>query len=268
MRRRALAALAALGALAALACGAAPVRAADEVPFIVTPDNVTVAMLALARVTPRDFVLDLGSGDGRIVITAAKRFGARGLGVEIVPDLVALSRRNAEAAGVADRAHFVVQDLFQTDLTVASVITMYLLPELNLQLRPRLLALAPGTRIVSHDWDMDDWEPDARRDVDAPAKTIGREKRSRLYLWVVPARLQGHWCNAAARLRLEQRYQRIDGVLEAGGGTRPVRGRVAGRRLHTGLFEAELDRDDGSLRLTQAGAGPLRPGNRFERCTA
>jgi SAM-dependent methyltransferase len=254
-------------ALAALLLAAAPAaHAMDEVPFIVTPDNVTVAMLELARVGPRDFVLDLGSGDGRIVVTAAKRFGARGLGVEIVPDLVAVSRRHAEAAGVADRARFVVQDLFQTDLAPASVITMYLLPELNLQLRPRLLALAPGTRVVSHDWDMDDWEPDARRDIDAPAKTIGREKRSRLYLWVVPAPLQGRWCAAGARLQLEQRFQRIDGTLQAGGTAQAVRGRVDGRRLHTGSFEATLDRGGDSLTLRPHAAGPLRRGTRFERC--
>lgn len=260
MRRRVRAALAALALLAA------PLCAAEEVPFIVTPDNVTVAMLELARVGPRDVVLDLGSGDGRIVVTAARRFGARGLGVEIVPDLVAASRRHAEAAGVADRVRFVEQDLFRTDLAPASVITMYLLPELNLQLRPKLLALAPGTRVVSHDWDMDDWEPDALRVVDAPAKTIGRDKRSRLYLWVVPARLQGRWCRAGARLRLEQRFQRVAGTLETGAGAQAVRGRIDGRRLHTGLFEAAVAGGDASLVLIRAEAGPLRPGMRFDRC--
>ena len=127
-----------------------------DVPFVVTPDHVTRAMLELAAVKPGDFVIDLGSGDGRIVIVAAKQFGARGLGVEIVPDLVEKSRDNARRAGVADRVEFRVQDLFATDLSAATVITMYLLPEVNLQLRPRLLALKPGTRIVSHDWDMGD----------------------------------------------------------------------------------------------------------------
>jgi SAM-dependent methyltransferase len=256
----------ALAALAVLALAVAPVRAAEEVPFIVTPDNVTVAMLELARVGPRDFVLDLGSGDGRIVITAARRFGARGLGVEIVPDLVAASRRHAKDAGVADRVRFVEQDLFQTDLAPASVITMYLLPELNLQLRPRLLALAPGTRVVSHDWDMDDWEPDALRVVEAPAKTIGRDKRSRLYLWIVPAQLQGHWCRADARLWLAQRYQRVAGTLAGDGSAQPLRGRIDGPRLQTGLFDAVIDPADGGLVVTRAGAGPLRPGSRFGRC--
>src|SRR5207342_2290340 len=125
--------------------------AQDEVPFITTPDKVTLAMLELAAVGPADHVIDLGSGDGRIVITAAKRFGARGLGVEIVPELVEKSRQSAAAANVTARALFREQDLFKTDLSPASVITLYLLPEVNLQLRPRLLQLHPGTRIVSHD---------------------------------------------------------------------------------------------------------------------
>ena len=157
----------------------------EDVPFIVTPDNVTLAMLQLAKVGPNDYVIDLGSGDGRIVITAAKRFGARGLGIEIVPDLVRKSRENASKAGVAERAEFREEDLFKTDLSRATVVTLYLLPEVNLQLRPKLQALKPGTRIVSHDWDMGDWKPDAVITVDAPDKTIGREKSSRVYLWFV-----------------------------------------------------------------------------------
>lgn len=184
----------------------------EDVPFITTPDNITVAMLTLAQVGPTDQVLDLGSGDGRIVITAARRFGARGLGVEIVPDLVQRSRASAAAAGVADRARFVEQDLFATDLSGASVITMYLLPEVNLQLRPRLLALAPGTRIVSHDWDLGDWAPDRTWVLPAPDKPIGREKLSRLHLWWVPAQASGLWCGSGGRrLALQQRFQQVDG---------------------------------------------------------
>jgi methylase of polypeptide subunit release factors len=174
-------------AAVASACGA-HAHTADQdvdVPFVVTPDNVTMAMLALAGVRACDHVIDLGSGDGRIVITAAKRFGASGLGVEIVPALVAQSRLNAERAGVAHQTTFVEQDLFTTDLSRATVITMYLLPEVNMQLRPRLLRLAPGTRIVSHDWDMGNWLPDRSVDIDAPDKPIGREKRSRLHLWTL-----------------------------------------------------------------------------------
>jgi len=157
----------------------------EEVPFITTPDNVTLEMLKLAGVGPADHVIDLGSGDGRIVITAARRFGASGLGVEIVPDLVRRSRENAKQAGVADRVEFREQDLFETDLSKATVVTLYLLPEVNLQLRPRLQKLKPGTRIVSHDWDMGDWKPDCTITVDAPDKAIGREKSSRIHLWVV-----------------------------------------------------------------------------------
>jgi SAM-dependent methyltransferase len=172
-----------------LALCAGGVSAQDlDVPFVVTPDHVTRAMLELADVKPGDFVIDLGSGDGRIVIVAARHFGARGLGVEIVPDLVEESRDNARRAGVADRAEFRVQDLFETDLAPATVVTMYLLPDVNLKLRPRLQALKPGTRIVSHDWDLGDWKPDRMITIDVPNKSYGLEKVSRLYLWTVPPR--------------------------------------------------------------------------------
>jgi SAM-dependent methyltransferase len=170
----------------ALATTCAAAQTETDVPFVVTPDNVTREMLKLADVKPSDYLIDLGSGDGRIVIVAARQFGARGLGVEIVPELVEKSRDNARQAGVAERAEFRVQDLFATDLSRATVITMYLLPEVNLQLKPRLRKLKPGTRIVSHDWDMGtDWPPDRTVEVDAPDKPIGREKKSRLHLWVV-----------------------------------------------------------------------------------
>ena len=206
--RRLLATLAACCGL--LAATQAQAQLVEEVPFITTPDNVTLAMLQLAAVEPGDHVIDLGSGDGRIVITAAKRFGATGLGVEIVPDLVARSRASAQQAGVAQRVEFREQDLFKTDLSAATVITMYLLPEVNLQLRPALLQLAPGTRIVSHDWDMGDWLPDQTVTVAAPDKKIGRDKSSRLHRWVVPARAEGLWCGpAGTQLRVAQTYQNV-----------------------------------------------------------
>lgn len=180
----------------------------EEVPFVVTPDHVTREMLRLADVKASDFVIDLGSGDGRIVITAARLHGARGLGVDIVPPLVEQSRFNARRARVADRVEFRVQDLFETDLSPATVITMYLLPEVNLRLRPRLLALVPGTRIVSHDWDLGDWRPDRTLTVPVPDKPVGREKRSRLHLWTVPAQVQGRWCGpAGVVLDVTQQYQ-------------------------------------------------------------
>jgi SAM-dependent methyltransferase len=169
---------------------------ADEVPFITTPDNITVAMLEIARVGRNDHVIDLGSGDGRIVITAARRFGASGVGIEIVPDLVQRSRDNASKAGVGDRAKFEELDLFKADLSKATVVTMYLLPEVNLQLRPRLLCLKPGTRIVSHDWDMGDWKPAKVRTLPAPDKTIGLKKESKVFLWRVPPRKAGAACSA------------------------------------------------------------------------
>jgi SAM-dependent methyltransferase len=218
----------AAASLALAAALHAPAHANEEVPFVTTPDNVTLAMLELAEVRPGDHVVDLGSGDGRIVILAAARYGATGLGVEIVPDLVERSRANARAAGVEGRARFVEQDLFHTDLNAASVVTMYLLPEVNLQLRPRLLALAPGTRIVSHDWDMGDWRPDRSITVAAPDKTIGREKSSRVHLWRVPAPVAGLWCSGAGALRVTQQFQAYSAEFD--GATR-VDGRIDGTTL-------------------------------------
>jgi SAM-dependent methyltransferase len=192
-------------------------------------------MLQIAAVGPDDYLIDLGSGDGRIVITAAKRFGARGLGVEYVPDLVQQSRENARAAGVATRAFFREQDLFKTDLAPASVITMYLLPEVNLALRAKLLQLRPGTRIVSHDWDMGDWQPDKSLTVEAPDKTTGGDKMSRVFLWIVPARVAGDWCGTGkhkgATLRLAQEFQRFRGELAHGAGTFGFEGRIAGTTI-------------------------------------
>lgn len=242
----------------------------EEVPFVTTPDRVTVALLELADVGPADRVLDLGSGDGRIVITAASRYGARGLGVEIVPELVERSRDHARRAGVADRAEFRTQDLFDTDLSAASVITMYLLPEVNLRLRPRLLALAPGTRIVSHDWDLGDWSPDRTLTLDVPEKTIGRDKRSRLHRWTVPARLAGLWCAATgASLQVAQQYQQLSATLAAGGEQRGFSGLVDGARLRLvgaggAGWSGTLDAD--GLHVDEASAGlPLQAGQRLQR---
>ena len=173
-----------LGALAGVA--GAQITGEDlDVPYVTTPQNVVDAMLALAGIGPDDVLLDLGSGDGRIVITAATRFRARGTGIEIDPRLVERAREGARSAGVADLATFREQDLFATDLTQASVITLYLLPAVNLKLRPLLQKLKPGTRVVSHDWDMGDWLPDKVLTVAAPDKKIGLAKTSRLMLWVI-----------------------------------------------------------------------------------
>ncbi len=244
-------------ALLAISAGAQAQPAAtppllDEVPFITTPDNVTLEMLQAARVGPADHVIDLGSGDGRIVIVAARRFGATGLGVEIVPELVEKSRRTARETGVADKVSFQVQDLFQTDLTSATVVTMYLLPEFNLKLRPALLALKPGTRIVSHDWDMGDWKPDQTTTVQVPDKKVGLEKSSKVHLWVVPARIDGLWCGAGAlrdfSLRVTQRYQEVKATLTRGERVREIQGQMAGAVLRTQPTR------HGALELTQEGA--------------
>lgn len=178
-----------LGALCALPflARAQSIDAAKELdtPFVTTPQNVVDAMLALAQIRTGDTLLDLGSGDGRIVITAAKRFGVHGLGVDIDPRLVQIARASAAREHVTDKTRFEVQDLFDTDLTQASVITLYLLPDVNEMLKPRLQKLKPGTRIVSHDWDMRGWQPEREMVVDAPGKIVGIAKSSRLFLWVV-----------------------------------------------------------------------------------
>lgn len=148
-----------------------------DVPFVPTPEPVVDAMLELAEVSEDDYVIDLGSGDGRIVIAAAKEHGARGLGVDIDPERVEEGRRNADAAGVADRVQFVERDLFETDLSQATVLTLYLLQGVNLRLRDKILTeMRPGSRIVSHAFDMGDWEPSRTMEVDG----------KRIYLWVVP----------------------------------------------------------------------------------
>ncbi|MBL8519521.1 MAG: class I SAM-dependent methyltransferase [Betaproteobacteria bacterium] len=199
-------------------------------------------MLSMARVGPRDYVIDLGSGDGRIVILAAKQYGARGLGVEIDPRLVAESRANAAKAGVTSRATFRDQDLFKTDLTRATVITMYLLPDVNLLLRPRLLALKPGTRIVSHDWDLGDWAPDEEVTIPVPEKTLGATKSSRVMRWTVPAKVEGVWCSKAHRgtvLSLRQHYQRIEGTL----GQTAFEGTLDGTQVRSSIGAGRLEGD-------------------------
>lgn len=245
----------------------------EEVPFITTPDNVTLEMLGIAGVGPDDYVMDLGSGDGRIVITAARRFGARGMGVEIVPDLVARSNDNAKLAGVADRAVFREQDLFKTDLSPATVITMYLLPEVNLALRPALLALKPGTRLVSHDWNMGEWKPDRTSVIDVPDKKIGLEKSSKVHLWIVPANVKGLWCGTGllrgTRIALDQSFQEFRGTVTRAGRERGIEGTIAGNDLKPSTGSAaqlSLQVQDDALRIASArGNLALLQGARFTR---
>jgi hypothetical protein len=179
---------------------------AREVPYVATPQVTVDEMLRLANVGPQDFVIDLGSGDGRIVVTAAKKFGARGLGVDLDWRLVRQSEENARQAGVEDRVRFLEQDLFKTDLRQATVITTYLLPFVMLRLRTALLELKPGTRIVSHDFDFGDWRPDQKTSI-----------RKNVFLWIVPARAAGRWqarlelppIERQLELELTQRYQEL-----------------------------------------------------------
>jgi hypothetical protein len=170
-------------------------------------------MLALGKVTPQDTLVDLGSGDGRTVITAAKR-GTTALGIEYNPDMVELSKRNAEKAGVTDKAEFKRADLFATDFSNATVITMFLLPDINLRLRPKLLEMKPGTRVVSNSFTMGDWKWD--ESVTAPADE-GCTSYCTAYLWIVPAKVAGTWKTPQGTLKLEQQFQMVSGTLNANG---------------------------------------------------
>jgi hypothetical protein len=201
------------------------------VPYVPTPQEVVERMLETAKVGPGDYLIDLGSGDGRIVVTAAKKHGARGFGVDLNPERIKESNENARSAGVADRVSFVQQDLFATDLGEATVITMYLLPRVNVELRPRLLELRPGTRLVSHDFDMGDWKADVNFTMDVKEKYGGAGGKSDVYFWVVPARVAGVWQWQGAvggkpvpyEVRLEQKYQTVTGSAWVGGRTATLR---------------------------------------------
>ena len=178
-----------------------------DVVWVPTPQALVDKMLDMAKVTPADFVMDLGSGDGRTVITAAKR-GARAMGIEYNPEMVELSKKNAAAAGVADKATFMKADLFETDFSKAQVITMFLLPQINMKLRPTILNLKPGTRIVSNTFTMEDWAADE-------TQTINEDCTSwcTALLWIVPAKVEGVWQMPQGELKLMQQFQVISGSL-------------------------------------------------------
>ena len=183
-----------------------------DVVWVPTPQALVEKMLDLAQVTPQDYLIDLGSGDGRTVITAAKR-GLKAQGVEYNPDMVDLSKRNATAAGVADKATFVKADLFETDFSKAQVVTMFLLPSINLRLRPTILNMKPGTRVVSNSFTMDTWQADE-------TATVGGDCTSwcTAYLWIVPAKAAGTWQLGASTLTLTQEFQVLGGTM----GTTPI----------------------------------------------
>ncbi len=201
-----------------------------RVPYVPTPQEVVDRMLEMAKVGPHDYLIDLGSGDGRIVVTAARKHGARGFGVDLNPARIQEANDNARRAGVTDKVAFYQRDLFETDLDSATVITMYLLPQVNLELRPKLLKLKPGTRLVSHDFDMGDWKPDTHARVESREKYGGSGGTSDVYYWVVPAAAAGVWqwelpASGKAQpyeLRLEQRYQAISGTVSVGGSTAKI----------------------------------------------
>lgn len=188
-----------------------------DVIWIPTGSELVTKMLKIANVGPTDLVYDLGAGDGKIAIAAAKEFGARAVGIEYNPEMAALGQRNAERAGVADKVKIIQGDIFKEDFSKATVVTLYLLPELNLQLRPTILKMKPGTRVVSHAFNMVDWEPDD--EIDTPAKA---------YYWIVPASVAGEWSlesfepQSKTTLNLSQHYQRIGGNLTIGRKTQPI----------------------------------------------
>jgi hypothetical protein len=207
---------------AALSCVLSPLALAQNKPFepsvgqpgkdvvwVPTPQALVDKMLDIAKVTPQDFLIDLGSGDGRTVISAAKR-GLRAQGIEYNPDMVELSKRNAIAAGVADKATFVKADLFESDFSKAQVVTMFLLPSINLRLRPTILNMRPGTRIVSNSFTMDNWTADETTSVQGDCTSW-----CTAYLWIVPAKAGGTWQLGSNTLTLNQEFQMLTGTVGA-----------------------------------------------------
>ena len=197
-----------------------------DVIWVPTPQALVDKMLDMAKVTPKDYVIDLGSGDGRTVITAAKR-GARALGIEYNPDMVELSKRNAANEGVSDKANFVKADLFESDFTQATAITMFLLPEINLRLRPKILDLKPGTRIVSNSFTMGEWKADEEATVDKDCISY-----CTALLWIVPAKAGGAWQLPQGELALKQEFQMLSGALKSGSQSTPItNGRLLGDQI-------------------------------------
>lgn len=201
-------------------------QSGKDVIWVPTPQALVDQMLRMAKVTPQDYVVDLGSGDGRTVITAA-RIGAKTLGIEYNPDMVELSKRNAAQDGIGEKARFINGDIFATDFSDATVVTMFLLPSLNLKLRPKLLEMKPGTRLVSNTFNMGDWQPDETANVEKDCPTY-----CRALLWIVPAKVEGKWQLGQSELTLVQEYQLIRGTLSTGNVEAPVTGgKLAGDEI-------------------------------------
>ena len=204
-----------------------------DVVWVPSPDGTVNVMLDVAQLTPQDYVVDLGSGDGRNIIAAAKR-GARGLGVEFNPDMVELSKRNAAAAGVGDRAQFVQGDMYAADFSKATVLALFLLPSNLLQLRPKFLELQPGARIVANTFSIQDWTPDQMVNIDNCSSWCT------VLLYIVPAKVGGTWKLPDGELTLKQDYQMVSGTLTSGGRTTPVTGRLRGEQITLSVGEEEF----------------------------
>jgi SAM-dependent methyltransferase len=204
-----------------------------DVVWVPTCQELVDKMLDMAKVTAQDYVIDLGSGDGRTVITAAKR-GARGLGIEYNPDMVELSKRNAAKEGVTDKAQFIEADLFKSDFSQATVITMFLLTEINLRLRPRILNLKPGTRIVSNTFTMGGWKAD--QDATVEGNDCGGYDTA--LLWIIPAKVEGTWKLPEGELTLKQRFQTFSGTLKSGATITPVNGKLSGDLINFSIGSA------------------------------
>jgi SAM-dependent methyltransferase len=207
-------------------------------PYVQSPMDVVDRMLRLAEPKAGEYLIDLGSGDGRIIVEAAKRYGTSGLGVDLDPRLVALAQENARKAGVEALAKFEVRDLFELDLGRADIVTAYLLPEVNAKLMPRLLQLKPGTRIVTHDYDMGPWHYDEMIDLPVAEKLVGPLGHSKIFLFLVPADVRGEWRSELAeqggawQFRIGQSYQDLQIAASAGGREQRVRGsRLRGEEM-------------------------------------
>ncbi|OGA54568.1 MAG: hypothetical protein A3F74_22235 [Betaproteobacteria bacterium RIFCSPLOWO2_12_FULL_62_58] len=229
-----------------------------DVIYVPTPQVVVDEMLKMAKVGPSDYVIDLGSGDGRIVITAAKKFGARGFGVDLDTYLLKEARTSAKKEGVADRAQFFERNLFETDLSPATVITSYLLPEMNQKLRPKLLALKPGTRVVTHDYDLGEWLPDEQKTLIVPEKTVGDPGKSYIFFYIVPATIAGQWESLIPvggrgviyEFDFDQGFQQVSGDV-----------RVDGKEARLPLFKVRGDQVSFEVDVAQ-GAGLVK--HRFQ----
>jgi len=199
-------------------------QAGKDVVWVPTPQALVDKMLDMAKLTPKDYLIDLGSGDGRTVITAAKH-GSKALGIEYNPDMVELSKRTAAKEGVSDKASFVKADLFESDFSQAQVITMFLLPSINMKLRPKILNLKPGTRIVSNTFDMEDWKDDETAQVE------GCTNWCTAPLWIDPTKVGGTWKLPQGELTIKQTFQMISGTLKNGTVVTPINGKLNGSQI-------------------------------------